>query len=533
MTDETAADYDVIVVGCGPVGAAAANLLGHAGLSTLVLERDRSVVDVPRAIHFDGSIMRIFQSVGLADAIEAQCRVLKGMSTYGADGRLLSASGTGDCRDGWAEHYTFYQPVLEATLRRGLRRFSGVRLRLGATATEVDTSAPDSVAVTWVDNGRTHVARGRYLIAADGASSMVRKAFGITLEDLDFDEPWLVVDALVEGAHDLPEATSQMLCDPRRPTTVVPGPGNHRRWEFMLLPGEQPEYLSAPETIRGLLSKFVDVAATTIVRASVYRFHALIARSWQVGRVFLAGDAAHQTPPFLGQGMCHGIRDVHSLSWRLAMVLRDGAGAALLDSYEQERRPQVEAVIDQAVTKGREICVLDPEVAAARDRAVAAGSPWGKSLDSTLTLTVDSGLVHPSRPRRVLPMPQPRVQRPGSGSLLVDDLLPSGFAVLCADRGLADEAWPATGRSLPPLVMVNDFSDGGDAAGGVSRAGVTVTYDPSGWLRTWLDAAGGRAAILRPDRHAYAFASTADELRRAWHDLESVIGRAPARAPSP
>jgi 3-(3-hydroxy-phenyl)propionate hydroxylase len=490
MPDLPAPYYDVVVVGYGPVGATAANLLGAAGLRTLVVDRAMTIFDVPRAIHFDASIMRVFQSIGLADEIAAQCRVIHQMATYGAQGQLLSSSSSGSGADGWADHYSFYQPELEQTLRTGAERFATVDVLLGTAVTAVVDSAAD-VTVRWENalaKGNVHAA---FVIGADGAASTVRKLAGIALEDLDFDEPWLVVDALLDGPHDLPEATSQMFCDPRRPTTVVPGPGRHRRWEFMLLPGEDPAEIAAPERVEALLSAYVDPTGVKLLRASVYRFHALLAEQWRQGRVMLAGDAAHQTPPFLGQGMCHGIRDVQGLAWRLRAILHGEADGSLLDSYQPEREPQVRQVIGRAVTKGREICVLDPDLAAARDRAVTERSAWGQSLDSTMMLAVTSGFIDPGRPDAGV-VPQPSVTR----GRRLDDLLSKGFSVLTDDPGLVAAAEPL--------------------------AVAVVTSADSGAVTAWLAEVGARAAVLRPDRHPYGFAAN-------YAELEELVSRLQCR----
>lgn len=486
----------VVVVGLGPVGAAAANLLGRAGIDVIVVERGFEPMDIPRAIHFDASIMRVFQAMGLADEVWQQCRRIDQMETYGAQGQLLASSTSGTGEEGWGAHYNFYQPTLEETLTAALEAYPHVRVLRGAEVTEV--AQDDSlVTVRWRSRDGAGAAVADYLLAADGASSTIRKQLGIALDDLDFDEPWLVVDAMVADGHTLPEATSQMFCDPRRPHTLVPGPGAHRRWEFMLLEGEDPEEIAKPERVSELISAHVDPSLVEVIRASVYRFHALIAQRWQVGRIFLLGDAAHQTPPFLGQGMCHGIRDAVALTWRIRAVL-DGASPRILDSYQQEREPQVRDIIGRAVLKGREICILDEEAARARDRAVIERSAWSTALDSTMVISVDHGIVHPSRPSGVRPMPQVLE----SGELL-DDALPAGFVVVTPGvrpSGQVTCVWPE-----------------------VSVGGVPAFAVASALLSSWLQEQGAQYAIVRPDRHAYAFAVDEEDLAHKLAHLNTTL----------
>jgi 3-(3-hydroxy-phenyl)propionate hydroxylase len=309
-------------------------------------------------------------------------RDTQGHMHIGADGGVIRYLGTaGRPRPfAWANDYFFYQPELEAELRRGLGRFPHVELQLG---TECLAVAQDDAGVNLeVGQGdRRRTVRARWAIACDGASSATRKGLGVKLDDLGFEEPWLVIDAEVDGPLEFSAFTgvpedadlqqlSIMLCDPRRPATLVPGRGDHRRWEFMLLPGE--DATPSDEDIRKLIAPWTAGATSRVIRAATYRFHGLIAEHWRAGSVFLAGDAAHQTPPFFGQGMCHGMRDVANLVWKLRLV-RDGlAGDDLLETYQTEREPQVRAVIAAAVEAGRYICMLDPELAAQRDAAMRA-----------------------------------------------------------------------------------------------------------------------------------------------------------------
>jgi 3-(3-hydroxy-phenyl)propionate hydroxylase len=387
--------FDVAIIGCGPVGAFAANLLGKAGLSVLVVEQEAQPYPLPRAVHLDHEMMRLFQSAGVIDRVAPDMRDTEGHLHVGADHGVIRYMGTvGRPRPfSWSNDYFFYQPELEQHLRNALAAYPNVAVQLG---TAFEGLEQDDEAVTLrLSGNRTE--RARYVIACDGSRSAVRKALGIALDDLDFEEPWLVVDAEVDGPVRFPDLwgvpkaadlqkLSVMICDPKRPATIVPGRGNHRRWEFMLLPGEDDSVLMQPDNVAALVAPYLTDVPHKIVRAATYRFHGLIAEQWRQGRVFLAGDAAHQTPPFFGQGMCHGLRDIANLAWKLELALADRAPATLLDSYQTERDPHVRAVISAAVAAGRYICMLDPAQAAARDtqmREAAKSVSQGTAADSS------------------------------------------------------------------------------------------------------------------------------------------------------
>ena len=370
-------DYDVVVAGYGPVGAVAANLLGQLDLRVAVFEPTTSVYHLPRAAHFDAEIMQVFESLGLADDIRPATAQIIGMDCVTAAGDVLLHLEPPD--DGPA--FMFYQPDLERALRAGVERLASVDVHLGHAVTAIDAhDTAVRVSVQDVDTGAERDVTAAYLLGCDGARSLVRASTGIALEDLEFDQPWLVVDTMLRCHVDLPTVALQ-ICDPARPATFIPSAGRHRRWEFMLLPGEDPATMEDPATYFELLAPWVRPDDVEVVRAVVYSFHALIAERWRDGRVFLVGDAAHQMPPFLGQGMCSGIRDAQVLVPKLAEVLAGRAADALLDTYESERKPQVRSVAGLAVDLGRIIQTTDHELAAARDADFCArrkdGEPAG------------------------------------------------------------------------------------------------------------------------------------------------------------
>jgi 3-(3-hydroxy-phenyl)propionate hydroxylase len=440
---------DVAIIGCGPVGALLGNLLGQAGLSVDIYERERDIYALPRAVHFDGEVMRIFQAAGLADEIAAVARASsKGMHFVNAEGRTLMVRRgiDGPGPHGWAGNWYFHQPTLETVLRAGLARFGNVRLHLGHEVGSVDEL------------------EARYVVGCDGARSLVRRAIGSRQRDLGLHQPWLVVDLLCNPARPrvqaLPDHTVQ-LCDPVRPMTVVHVGGARRRWEIMLMAGDDPARLTEPDIFWPMLARWLGPDDARLERAAVYTFHSVVQEGWRKGRLLLAGDACHQTPPFLGQGMCAGMRDASNLAWKLAAILRDGADDALLDTYESERRPHVQAFIELAVRLGAILQETDPAAAAARDRRFEAGAEMFDFPQPPLgACTPPVGTI----------FPQPRL----ADGRLIDEAIGQRFAVV------------------------------GDAALFADRDAVRL----DGVGHDWLAERGLRAALLRPDRYIAAVAPT-------------------------
>ena len=465
---------EVAVIGYGPVGATLANLLGQAGINTCVYERSRDPYPLPRACHLDAEIMRIFQGIGLGDVMGELVEPSRGMLFVDGEGRPLF-----DYEDfvrdpvlGWDEDYVFIQPELDAALRAGVDRFDCVDVRLGSEVTD------------WRE------LPARWVVACDGAASSSRRLAGIDFVDLGYDQRWLVVDVMLSVPVELPDIIHQ-VCDPRRPATFVPSARNHRRWEFRLDEGESDERATDPQNVWRLLGPWLRPGDGELVRAAVYDFHATVADTWRHGRLLLAGDAAHQMPPFMGQGMCSGIRDAANLAWKLRAVLRDGAPERLLDSYEAERRPHVERCIELSIEAGR---LLDEPVFPEPDSD--DGERWSRL--PPLTGLFQETAVPPPFPVGHQAR-QPTVEVDGRRRLL-DDVAGAGWYLL---------------------------SDGPAGGGGLARVlDATTLGDPDGWLARLL---GGRAAVLiRPDRYVYGTAATPDDVAALLRDARRRIGLPPA-----
>ncbi len=338
--------HDVAIIGAGPVGLTLANLLGRGGNSVVVLEKQSKPYPFPRAIHFDAETMRAFQATGLAEQILRHTHIGRGMLFKNKDGLTLVDWSRDQTPGpmGWYESYRFYQPGLEQELREGLKRFEDVTLRTEHAVTSLSQS--DTAVTLTLEDGSQLTAR--FVIGCDGTDSFTRRSLDIDLDDLGFHERWLVVDLrLTRPRPDLGDYSIQH-CDPDAPATYVRGVGDWRRWEFRV---EDQDTFSDDE-IWAKLSKWITPEDAILERSAVYTFRSALAKSWRKNRVFLAGDAAHQTPPFMGQGMCAGIRDAANLAWKLRAVL-NGADDALLDTYASERAPNARAFIEMAVSLGK------------------------------------------------------------------------------------------------------------------------------------------------------------------------------------
>lgn len=500
MTDARV-DCDVLIVGAGPTGSTLALLLAQQGLRVIVTDKAADIYPLPRAAHIDHETLRIFQALGLAEPIVASSRPVGRYDFLTKDGQVLlrfdgiDAIGPG----GWPVANMIHQPSIERVLRDKLVSTERSELRTQWSLTGLDQDEAHVKAVFATPGGNARVA-ARYVVGADGAKSPVRTMSGIEFDDLHFDEPWLVIDTIVHDPSRLPDISLQ-ICDPERPTTCsAMGSGRHR-WEFMMKPGEATEQVLDDAFIAKLLAPWNVEGAVTIERKAVYRFNARVATHWRVGRVFLAGDAAHQMPPFAGQGLCSGLRDAANLAWKIAAVLRNGAGDCLLDCYQPEREPNVRGIIEMAVMMGRTVCLLDPVAAAARDANMLAVREAGIGPDGAPNFPpVTTGCIAEGTPSAGSYFPQ--IIAEGDRTRRLDDALGAG-------------AW------LISRVALNAPAGAGAIARIASLASSELSpFEPG--LTRWLGERGADAVLVRPDRYVFGTGQPMDLLRAyarlTWND---------------
>jgi len=348
-------EVDVVIVGYGPVGAAIAGLLGRYGVRTLVVDKLPDIWMAPRAIALDNEALRILQMVGLPEDAFAKVVIPQVRMHCPHFGEFARINATGTI-DGHPKLVTFYQPELERALREHAESQPGVTARTGVEMARFGEDRDGVRVLLRMGDGAEVVVRARYLVGADGASSSVRTAIDLDFEGETYGEDWLIVDAV--GVPDNIDHV-EFLCNPDRPTPHMVAPGGRTRWEFMLKPGETREEMEKDSTIARLLEPWAKAEELRIERKAVYRFHARVCKRFSKGRVFLAGDAAHVTPPFAGQGLVAGLRDAANLAWKLAWVVRGRASEFILDTYDQERRPHAAKMIRLAKFMGQLVMPRD------------------------------------------------------------------------------------------------------------------------------------------------------------------------------
>ena len=491
--------YDVAIIGYGPTGMTLAALLGQLGHRIVVLERHAGLYNLPRAACFDDEIMRIFQKLGIVDDIMHGAVVQRDYEWLNAAGETLHKIEYADSAPaGWAALYMMFQPEIEAVLDRLDKKLPTVEVRQGLTISEI-AQDDESVTLRGIDNSGSAVSvRARYAVGADGGSSFVRRQLFQKVDDYGFQENWLVCDFhLRRTVKDLP--MFRQICDPAQPTSIVRiGPQNHR-FSFMLDPGVTADQATDENGVWTRVSKYLSREDAELIRVANYVFRSRIVSEWRHGRVFLAGDAAHEMPPFLGQGMCSGIRDGHNLAWKLDLVLNNRAEESLLDTYQVEREPHVRFITEKAIELGRVQTLRDPVAARARDETLLAARRAQQQPDKIKLPNLTGGLIADSGEF----FPQAVVRRDDTKARF-DDIVGPGWCVVASDPEIVDAlsagqlaAWKMFGGNLAVFGRSQEPNCLDDADGAYSE---------------WFNARGCSAAVVRPDWHVYGTAQDSHKL---------------------
>ncbi|MFD4600719.1 bifunctional 3-(3-hydroxy-phenyl)propionate/3-hydroxycinnamic acid hydroxylase [Streptomyces sp. NPDC058464] len=532
--------YDVAVIGYGPTGVTAANLLGGMGLRVVVVERDAEIYSRARAISTDEEVIRIWQRIGLAERLKLDMLAERPLDFVDAQGRTFLSASPAPRGHGHPPQMFLYQPALEQVLRDGVGRYPNVEVLLrheclrlrqdaeGVELTVVGVGGPtdDSAGGSGDGSGGDSVRRlrARYVIAADGGSSLTRAQLNVGYEGRTYEDRWVVVDT--EMLKPWPDHDRlRFRCDPARPAVDCPTPLGHHRWEFPILPGDDEKQLTTDDAIHAMVSRYgIGRDRIRILRATVYSHHVRFADRFRVGRVFLAGDAAHAMPPWIGQGMAAGVRDAANLCWKLAAVLRGELPETLLDSYEAERKPHVKEVTRRAVLVGRIITERRHPVARVRNTALRAIRPvsglTSRLVDANWIPVASYAGGFQARPRTKASgrqIPQPWVTGPDGERVRLDDVLAGRWLLLHLGlpRPQQAQAWERAG--VPSLAVL--------PAG--SRPAANAVVDSDGVLLPWLAERAVTTLALRPDAYVYAAARAGAQLP------PPPAGFAPTSRPAP
>ena len=505
------AHYSVIIVGAGPTGLTLANLLRQYGVDFLLVERNITTVQEPRAVSIDDESLRTMQAAGVIDTVLRDIVSGYGSIYYTSRRTAFAKVIATDTPYGYPRRNAFRQPRLEAQLRAALDNMTNAATLFGwgLEAFVQNTHCVDALLKS--RDGQARTISCDFLIGCDGAASTVRTALNIEMEGSTYSNRWLIVD--LEN-HKNSIKHTEVFCDRRRPCITLPGPNDTRRYEFEIFPHENDEEILAPGTVSELLARYGADPTASIRRKAIYRFHARVAERWSVGRVFLAGDAAHLTPPFAGQGMNSGVRDAQNLAWKLAAVVGGMLGPGVLQSYEQERRSHAWQMIQLALRMGRVMSPPDRWSEFLTQKGFWALNLWPPARDYIAQMKYKpqprfkAGFVIPdgrSAGKTLVGrlLPQPFVIDASGVRCLLDDQIGARFALIkrtsTPERFISmldQQVWDKLGALRLAVLPPGSPSK-------TLRGGATVTERDSGFADA-LGADRAKVLLLRPDRYVAA-----------------------------
>ena len=493
----------VLVVGAGPTGLLSANLLGTYGVETLLVERNATTSDLPKAILIDDEGLRSLQAVGLADEVVGRVISGYGARYYAADGSCFAMVDSPITRHGYPRRNSFLQPDLEKIMAAGLQRFAHTDAIFETQLLSVDNVEDGCVAHLQLKNGSQHKLHCDFVLACDGARSTLRDQLGIAMPGMTDSRDWVVIDTINDPDLD---RFSKFFCDPSRPMVSIPAPGGGRRYEYMIHPGEDPAEMSTREMIRSVLSQFRHVPDEDIVRAVVYTFHARVAERLGEGRIMILGDAAHLTPPFAGQGMNAGLRDAFNVAWKLKLALDGTASAKIIDTYETERKGPIVEMVEYAVALGEIVMPVGglDEAAKAEIRANLIGE-GEKPAEDVAVMRAKPLAAYEAGWRLPLQhkagggltgqaFPHVQVKLESSKTARFDDILGPGFALVALGKNAADALGRLEGLDRLELLL-NSV-----AISFVEMGGLPVVMGDDFGLRAYPDT----IVLIRPDRFVAA-----------------------------
>ena len=495
--------YDIAIIGYGPVGAMAASMFGSSGLNIVVIEPKKEIWNIPRAVALDGQAQRIFQSFGIINNIPV--KPIDGLTFINKKGKQIVYVDFTDhsTPNGYSETVGFSQPNLERTLREKAESYKNITFKLGSSLSNLFATENNNE-LTIINNltKETEIVSSNYLLACDGADSFVRKKLDIPSFDYKCEQDWIVVDYELDPKYEI-QCSPHQICDYQRPTTLAPIMDRHIRWEFKYNSDDNQAEMENEKNIREMMrphawriNRDLDISTGKLLRASKYRFHGLIADNFKLYNCFLLGDSAHQMPPFLGQGLCQGIKDVYNLHWKLTGVIDGTYSKKILDTYSLERKAIVKSVTETAIKQGNIVGSQNRYIALVRDFILNCARqfpvllnffqfyhPWPIKdglIDKTLFKNKANGIV----------IPQPDINITLEDKAF-DQYIGYKFALLVfdQDQGVFDE--------IKSLDSVKIFDEN------IHLLNSNHPFNADKNFVEWQKKHNISAAIIRPDRHVY------------------------------